>query len=501
MKFFRNYSPKKNVKILIVDDQISMAHMVSETLENYGFNTLICNRSEDTFKYLEEHKIDLILLDLVMPGLSGVEVAKKIREELNKFIPIIIVSAMSNEKDKVIGLRYADDYVTKPFSTDEMIARINVQLRIAQLQNELLASKTRYQCLYENIPEMVISLDIQKKISDCNTIFCNYIGGERNSIIGKPFLSYFCKDEHILLTSFLNELKPEKISDNQRVFRLINHCKGEKPIYINIQAVRIGEKEAGLDIIAAMKDISISVNLQKQQKLARLQLYRSARLASIGILASGIAHEMNNPLTAILGFSDSLLHRFNKGERIDENEIIENLNIIKKESLRCRDVVENLSKFSQDFESQREKISLFDCLHSAVKLINVRANKKNIKIVNNIRNDIIVNTDVQKIGQVIVNILSNSIDFSENGGTITISVEKSKGKDPLKLVISDTGKGIPNDIIPKIFDPFFTTKEVGKGVGLGMSISYKLMEECHGSIEVKSKENIGTSVILEIPVE
>jgi signal transduction histidine kinase len=163
-------------------------------------------------------------------------------------------------------------------------------------------------------------------------------------------------------------------------------------------------------------------------------------------------------------------------------------------------VIENLSKFSLEYVSQTAKVSLLDCLHTAVGLMNVRAQKKNITITNNVSSDITVNTDAQKLGQVLVNILSNSIDFCEQGCTIELDVEKDeKSRDSIRLLIRDNGPGIAEEILPKIFDPFFTTKEVGKGIGLGMTISHKLMEECGGSIDVFSKVHEGTTVVLVMP--
>ncbi len=487
-------------RVLIVDDDEAISSMLCEFLEMQGFVSDTCKTGAETFDYLKLNPVDLILLDVKLPDIGGIEVAQRIRRDKNDigFIPIIMVSAMDSAEDKIKGLQFADDYVTKPFSYNELLARIHAHLRIGQLQNELLLSKSRYQCLYENIPEICISLDRDRSISDCNTMFCEYFNTSKDAVIGKKVFEFFTPEDHNELIAYFNKLEPQKIRDNAHIFRLSS--RDNDPVFVSIRAVCLGEHETGLYIIVAMKDVSTNVQLETQQKLARQQLYRSARLASIGTLASGTAHEMNNPLAAILGFSDALLHRFDEGGDIDDEELNQYLGIIKSEALRCRDVVENLSKFARDYESQIEKVSLFDCLHSSIKLMNARALKKNIQIVNSVGSDIIINTDAQKIGQVLVNILSNSIDFCEDGSTLTIEMVRGDERDnPIQLKIIDNGPGIPENVLPKIFDPFFTTKEVGKGVGLGMSISYKLMEECGGSIDVTSKENKGTTVTLVIP--
>jgi two-component system NtrC family sensor kinase len=143
---------------------------------------------------------------------------------------------------------------------------------------------------------------------------------------------------------------------------------------------------------------------------------------------------------------------------------------------------------------------LYDCIHSVVSLMSTRAKKKNISIINNVGHDVFANTDSHKIQQILVNIISNSLDFCESGSRIKIYVDNSESKNgPVKVKISDTGPGIEKELLPKIFDPFFTTKEVGQGVGLGLTISYRLIEECQGTIDVFSEENAGTTVTLELP--
>ncbi len=489
-------------KILIVDDDVYVADTVKEFLETEGFQAIICNNGAQTLDYLRSNRVDLILLDLILPHMDGIELAQKIKADntISGFVPIIIISAKDSEEDKVDGLRYADDYLTKPFSFDELIARIKVHLRISLLQNELFLSKTRYQYLYENMPEMCISLDRTWKVSDCNMMFSEYFTMEKCDVIGKSVLDFFHTDEHEIINSFFNTLRHRQISSNSHIFQMVHPDNRAMNLLVSLRAVHLGEHTAGLNIIVSLKDMTLNIKLEKQEKLARQQLYRSARLASIGTLASGTAHEMNNPLAAILGFADAMLHRLRKNETVGSIELEESLSIIKSETLRCRDVVENLSKFSRDYESQSEKISLYDCLHSAVSLMNVRAQKKHITIDTNIPGDAIVNADAQKIGQVVVNILSNAIDFCNEGSTIIIAMESDGDpQGPARVTIKDNGPGISQEVLPKIFDPFFTTKEIGKGVGLGMSISHKLMEECKGSIDVLSKENKGTTVILEIP--
>jgi two-component system NtrC family sensor kinase len=238
--------------------------------------------------------------------------------------------------------------------------------------------------------------------------------------------------------------------------------------------------------------------LEREQKIARTQLYRSARLASIGTFASGVAHELNNPLTAILGFSGSLLERMRREEAIDKDELEQYLSIIHGETVRCSEIVENLSQFARDGEPQIHDFDLLDCVDGAVKLVNSLAAKKNVAVVTTVLPGVRVRADMRKLQQVIVYVITNSLDFCKMGSTV--SIETFPDGRMVKLSISDNGPGIAPNLLHKVFDPFFTTKEVGQGMGMGLAMCYIIMEECSGSIDVSSEKDKGTTVILEIPV-
>jgi signal transduction histidine kinase len=250
-------------------------------------------------------------------------------------------------------------------------------------------------------------------------------------------------------------------------------------------------------IMVAMQDITQNVTLENEQKLARKQMYRSARLASIGTFASGVAHELNNPLTAILGFSSALLERIKRSEPIDHQDLEQYLTIINHETVRCSDIVENLSRFAREGDVQIREFALFECVDGAVRLINSLAAKKRVKVSTAIATTVLVKADPQKLQQAIIHILTNSLDFCEKGNDIAI--EAFIDTRFIKLSITDNGPGIGSEDLAKVFDPFFTTKQVGKGLGLGLAMCHVIMEECNGGIDIISEKGKGTTVFLDIP--
>ena len=177
------------------------------------------------------------------------------------------------------------------------------------------------------------------------------------------------------------------------------------------------------------------------------------------------------------------------------------LQIINAESLRCRNIVESLSKFSRDNETKIQNISLHDCIKDIQQLIKAKAARLNITINNSIPPSIKVRADLNKLEQMLINILSNCFDFCPANSLIEISPIFSREPSKFYAIrITDNGPGIRPEDLPHVFDPFFTTKEVGNGTGMGLAICYKLMEECGGNIDIISEKGNGTTVVLEIPL-
>ncbi len=483
--------------ILIADDNKQAAQFIQTLLNVNGFTSIVAENGQKAINTVKTQRIDLVLLDIILPDLDGFAVASKIKSSTKEFLPIIMVTALCNENDKITGLSYADDYITKPFSGDELIARVKSLLRNRRLHKELSQSKARFESLYENFPHLYISLDSGKKISDCNMFFRQTFGISKSEIVGKSIFEYVIEEEHSVLEHFINSLQ-KNVSVKQRVFRLVGPNLNST-IYVNMKAVYIGDEGTGLWFVMAMEDVTQQLKIQEEQKIARKQLYKSARLASIGTLASGVAHEMNNPLTAILGFSSAIMDRVANNEIMDQTELSQYLQIINMEALRCRDIVENLSRFAREGgEYLASPIPLQDCIQNAIKLVNAKLVKRNITVENKIESEVIVIGDSAKIEQVFVNILTNCIDFCEPGNFVIIT--KANSRDDLRFFavsVNDNGPGIDQNLISKVFDPFFTTKEVGSGTGMGLAICHRIMEELNGSIDILSDHENGTTVVLE----
>jgi PAS domain S-box-containing protein len=486
-------------KILVVDDDRNAASYIADFLRNAAYGVSVCHSGPEALDFIKSQPVDLVLLDVMMPGMDGFATAAELKKSFGKtiFVPIIFLSALSGQQEKITGLQHADDFVTKPFHTDELLARIRVMLRIRELQRELFVSKSNYEFLYENAPHMYVSINENREVSDCNAMFCRKTGRTKEQALGTSLFLYFGPDDHRVIRAFLDSLASGKIPPQLPAFVFAGGTAAAETVYVNLSAVCLDNRGERSSFMVAMQDVTQNVRLEQEQKNARTQLYRSARLASIGTFASGVAHELNNPLTAILGFSGALVERIKKNETIDKDELEQYLGIIHAETLRCSDTVENLSRFAREGEAQIKEFDLGECVNGAFKLVKAQASRKRIEIVAQIPAAIRVKADMQKLQQAVVYVLTNSVDFCGEGSRVSVSADSGKGF--ARIYIRDNGPGIPAAILPKVFDPFFTTKQVGQGMGLGLAMSHVIMEECNGAIDVSSEAGKGTTVILEVP--
>jgi PAS domain S-box-containing protein len=415
----------------------------------------------------------------------------------DNFVPIIILTGLTDINEKLAGLEYADDLMCKPFSHRELLAKIAVMLRIRSLHRELSASRSRFEFLYENVPYLYVTLDADGIIRNCNTQFCQKIGLPKDGALGKSLDSFFLKEDRSTLNQFVRALGLRPMVDHQAVLSMVPPSGSAEPIWVSLGGVQVSGGREGSRAEIVMQDITRNVKLEQEQRDARKKLYLSARLASIGTLAAGVAHELNNPLTAVLGFSSALLSRLRGGEPIDRDEFSQYLGIINSETIRCRDIIDNLSKFAREKEIRIVPFKLKEIVDQTLKLINAKAHKKNIRFECALSDDYVVKADAQRIEQVLLQVFSNSIDFCAQGCKVSIGAQRTD--DGVTLSVTDNGPGIPADVMPKVFDPFFTTKKVGQGAGLGLAISFQIMEECDGDISVESEEGKGTKVLIGMP--
>ena len=246
-----------------------------------------------------------------------------------------------------------------------------------------------------------------------------------------------------------------------------------------------------------------------QLKEAQVQIIQSAKMAAVGQLGAGVAHELNNPLGGILGYSQFMLEKFRKPgfTANDFKNCKEYLELIEKETIRCKKIVETLLKFSRkSLFDKFDSLDINKLLGETLAILDHQLKLENIKVSVNFKSDLAnVKGIANPLQQVFTNLILNAQQAMPKGGELKITAEniideKTKLADKVKIEFTDTGYGIPRENLSRLFDPFFTTKEVEKSVGLGLSVSYQIVQDHNGTIEARSQEGKGSTFILILPV-
>ena len=258
-------------------------------------------------------------------------------------------------------------------------------------------------------------------------------------------------------------------------------------------------------ILVTRHMISVIRERDNQVDYANQKFLQASKLASIGELSSGVAHEINNPLAVILSEKQILedLHK-QAGELSPgfRDQLVRSLSRISKQVRRCKRLTHNLLRFSRRAQSVVADSDINDLIKDVVELVERDAATRGVKIFLEPEADLpLVTTDSSQLQQVFLNIVSNALDAHEgkNYGSVRICTRRNESGAGVDIVVSDTGSGIPGEIIEKIFDPFFTTKPVGRGTGLGLSICYGIVKKLGGDISVRSEPGTGTTFTVYLP--
>ncbi|MBN1103604.1 MAG: PAS domain S-box protein [Deltaproteobacteria bacterium] len=283
------------------------------------------------------------------------------------------------------------------------------------------------------------------------------------------------------------KLPPTKVS--------ILSAEGEE-IPVEVTAAIIYEEGKEVATMGIYNDLRESLAVERALKETQAQLAQSEKLASLGQLAAGVAHEVNNPLTGILMYSGMALETLEEGHPLTKH-----LTCIMEDVNRCKGIVQNLLAYSRRSKPMLGIIALNALVDQGMNLIRDQRLFANIAVLKELSEEmILIRGDRNRLTQVIINLVLNACAAMNGEGVLTLRTCRDKQDKKAFFEVSDTGCGIPEENLPKIFDPFFTTKEPGKGTGLGLSTSYGIVQEAGGRITVKETGPQGTTFRVELPL-
>lgn len=366
-----------------------------------------------------------------------------------------------------------------------------VQRAVADLKE----SEERNRYLVERAEDIIVTIDKEGKIYSINPYGAEQFGKNSQELLGQNLFDFFDPKSATLQTNLLKRVSNTKKSKSLEYQALI--ADKEYWLHANFKPL-LDAKEDILSILVIIRNVT-------ESKVVEQQLAHTEKLASLGSLAAGVAHEINNPLGIILGFTDLMMEKVKPGS--PELEILQT---IERQGLQCKKIVENLLSFARIPEKSVDFSKVNDELEKVLAVVQNTLLMRKINLEKRLQDGLPeVRADSRQLQQVFLNIINNAIDAMAKGrGTLTITTQPAKESDQVEILFQDTGEGIEEDFLGKIFDPFFTTKGVGKGTGLGLSVSYAIVDKFGGTISVaesktaqKHPGNSGTIFKISLPVK
>jgi len=387
---------------------------------------------------------------------------------------------------------------TSPIKNEkgEIVAAMEMNLDVTRtklLEAELEKSEKKYHAIFDNIPNPVFVLDMESlEILDCNTSVEGVYGYKKDEIISRSFLALFRPEEQdhyqtlIKTTSIINRVR--------------HLGKNGDTLFVNI---RISPSEYPGEKVYLVTTSDITQRLETEQ-----QLIQASKMATLGEMATGVAHELNQPLSVIKTASRFFMKKINKRQKIADDVLFTMAQEIDSYVDRATKIINHMRQFGRQSEITLEKVQLNETLKKALEILGQQLKVRGIEVIWDLEPDLpLILADSDRLEQVFINLLINARDAiderwqsqPQQKGEKQITLKTQSDSQWITVTISDTGAGIPDSILERIFEPFFTTKKVGQGTGLGLSISYGIIRDLKGRIRAFSRKDEGASFVIKFP--
>lgn len=534
-------------RVLIADDDPQITTLIREVLELTECEVLEARSGEEAVELLRRESasgrpVDILLLDILMPGISGYEVIARVKSDpLLATTSIIVTTALTSITDKTLGLGMgADDYLTKPFDPRELVARIQVIMRIRNTEQVLRQRNRELAILTEVSRSIISSLDLEEVLAAAvegvrrilpaavgvlvlmdeeagDMAFYKNVAGN-HPLMGRPLPMERSIIRHVVTTGqpYLTNDAPNDSLFSPLVdgWRLQTRSVLCVPLIVREQvigALELADKKGGpftetdRDLLQTLAG-SLAVAVENAQLYAEVNDYASAlersqaqliqaeKMAAIGRLAASIAHEINNPLQAIHNTIQLAMT-----DRLPVEKRGEYLGMAQKEVERLIEIVQRMLEFYRPSKGGIVQVDVNHLLQAALAIADKRIQHGNIRISVRLAEKMPPIRGVpDQLTQVFLNIIINAVEAMPDGGELRVGTLLTEDRRWVLVAFQDTGPGLTAEEIAHIFEPFYTTKP--SGTGLGLAISYGIVERHGGTIEVSSQPGQGTTFVVRLPV-
>lgn len=484
-----------SAKILIAEDDPTAQKLLSVILKSPSYELIFANNGFEAFALAKVHEPDLVLSDVMMPEMTGYELCQVLRNHPQySDIPIVLLTTLSDKESRLKGIEAgADDFISKPYDMDELRARVRGILRLnrfRKLLQEREASQMREKRDERRIREQanllnqthdaVVQLDAEENIRFWNSGAERLYGWTAEEITGKPASSVIFGQD----IGRIFEIRRTLHADGRWSGEIEQVDRNGVPLIVESRWSLVRDDEG-----QPVSTLLINTDITEKRRMER-QFQRVQRMETIGMLASGVAHDLNNMLTPIsLG-----VEMLRLGLEPDQLEGV--LTMIENSVKRGSALVKQVLTFGRE-GGEQGLIQPKHVLNEVLGLIRETFPKTITLDSPAPRTLRTLQVGATQLSQILLNLCVNARDAMPNGGRLTVRAENAA--DSVVFVVADTGEGIPTDVLDRMFDPFFTTKEAGKGTGLGLATVKGIVEREGGTIRVETEVGKGTTFYVALP--
>ncbi|OZB20647.1 MAG: hybrid sensor histidine kinase/response regulator [Marinobacter sp. 34-60-7] len=506
-------SENSEVTVLLVDDNPQNLKVLYETLKDKGYRLLIANEGEKALDLAHRHHPEVILLDIMMPEMDGYEVCERLKADPETAdIAVVFLSALDDLQAKVKGFALGGaDYISKPFQSLEVIARVKTHARVIRLERELQARNRELQSdqtrILNSISEGIYGLDENGIIEFANPAAGMIMGRPVDDLIGQCFF-----DLHFATADDNRESLPvmatcrQGVAEGQRDIQMLRaDGRGFSAEYRATPKLDNGELHGA---VVVFRDITVELENEQALDEARTlvqeqrdQLAHTSRLTTMGEMAAGFAHEVNQPLTAITNYARVSKRMMAKDEP-DLELLQETLDKIEAQSHRASEIIRRIRRFVKKPVTGKETLSVPVLLEDTRQFaeVDMRNNEGGIDV--EVEPGVPeVLADPVQVQQVALNLIRNALEATRAAGsTVPVRVSARRcGEHCVRIAVRDHGVGVPEEAEDKLFHPFYTTKDDGMGIGLATCRS--LIQGQGGEIGYERPEDgAGACFFFTLPV-
>ena len=511
---------KEKWKILLIDDDPGIRKVTSIALEDVGYEVLTAEDGLVGVSLFQEASPDIVITDIRMPGLDGLEVLRRIKE-LDPSADVIVITAFSEIELAIKALQLdASDFITKPVHDEALMVALKrakerylnrkdlqdytalIEERWIRTAEELAKTFHFQKMLIESSIDGIVAGDQEGKVIIFNKSMEEMLCFAREEVVGRMRLEdFFSPGEY---EKFQSTLASEVFGGKDRLhlYETFLAAKNGGKIPCQLLASVLFEEGEEVGLVIFFRDLR-TIRKLTQEFADQARMLHQDKMISLGRLAASVVHEINNPLSGILNYARLMMKMLGRGPLNQEStgKFESYLSLMESELSRCSKIVSNLLSFSRKSKLEFSEVNLSDLLSRCITLSRHKLTLQNIQIQERISSEIPkVTGDFNQLQQCVINLIFNAIDAMPNGGVIGIDTSFNSRKGLVEIKVSDTGCGIAKEDLQYIFDPFFTTKTEGKGLGLGLSTVYGIIDRHKGTITAESEPGKGTVFTIKLPV-